>query len=137
MTQYNISDVAIAIKEGEKVDDLSPIYWACRESAGIASMMALSLNDMIEGCVGEPQVSERLRDLEQAANLMRKRLDAVLDAIDHAEMRVRASIEAMEAPAADLARVAEAMQAAEGKAPSDRGQRTSRISGRIDTHIHQ
>ncbi|MFN7124774.1 MAG: hypothetical protein ACK4M8_02750, partial [Allorhizobium sp.] len=111
-----ISDVAIAIKEGEKADDLSPIYWACRESAGVASMMSLSLNDMIEEYVGNVEVSERLRDLEQSANLMRKRLDAVLDAIDHAEMRVRDHLEAADGPAEELARVAEVMQAAQGSA---------------------
>ena len=121
MIEYHVSDVAHAIKEGKKLDDLSPIYWACREAEAVASLIAISISDFKEKHDADPSALNLLTNIERAADLIQKRLAAVTDAVDHAEMKIRDKLMEIPAPAEELARVAEAMQAAAGGGNRNKG----------------
>lgn len=114
MTNYHVSDVAFEIEQGDKLADLQAIYWACREAEGVASLMSQSLDRLIEDSEADMWIIERMRDVEQAASLIRRRMQAVTCGVEHAESKIRTALKEERPSAAELARVAEAMQAAEG-----------------------
>lgn len=114
MTNYHVSDVAHEIEQGDKPEDLQAIFWACREAEAVASLIVTSLDTLIEGCEADMWMIDRMRDIEQSAGLIRRRMQAVICGVEHAEMKIKKALKQMPAPGEELARVAEAMLAAEG-----------------------